>query len=145
MAVSAEQVARLRRMVAEPAEDTYTDETLTALIEGYPLRDGRGKEPYTWDASTTPPTQEANESWVPTYDLHAAAEAIWQEKAAAVAANYQFSADGASYQRQQAHEHALQQARYHAARKRVAVAHVRIYPPVLDEDMMWIGNLAEEE
>ena len=39
---TAAQIARLRRMVAEPTEDPYDDDTLAAYIERYPLLDERG-------------------------------------------------------------------------------------------------------
>ena len=58
MAATAAQIERLRRMVDEPDDTTYSDEAIKDYIEEYPLVDARGKEPYTWDTSTQPPTQE---------------------------------------------------------------------------------------
>lgn len=70
MAVSEEEIRRLRRLVCETAEDSqYTDEMLTEYIE----------------------RAEGSVYW-------AAAE-ICQEKAAAANNMYDFSADGGSYKR----------------------------------------------
>ena len=72
MAVTEDEIRRLRRLVAETAEDSpYTDEMLTEYIEH---AEGR---------------------------VYWAAAEICQEKAAATAALYDFSADGGSYQRSQ--------------------------------------------
>ena len=114
---TAAQIAELRRMCAEPTTTTYSDVALAAYIERYPLTDARGQEPYTWDVSTMPPSQLDNEAWVPTYDLHAAAADVWNEKAAALAHLYDFSADGGSYSRSQGVAQAQAQARYHLARR----------------------------
>lgn len=114
---TAAQIAELRRMCAEPTATTYSDATLTAYIGRYPLTDARGQEPYTWDVSTMPPSQVDNEAWVPTYDLHAAAADVWNEKAAGAAHLYDFSADGGSYTRSQMMAQAQAQARYHLARR----------------------------
>jgi len=90
---------------------------LAAYIERYPLTDARGQESYTWDVSTVPPSHVDNTAWVQTYDLHAAAADVWNEKAAALAHLYDFSADGGSYSRSQGVAQAQAQARYHLARR----------------------------
>ena len=142
MAATAAQVARLRRMVAEPTETTYKDDELATTIESYPLIDERGEEPYSWDTSTDPPTQEENEAWIPTYDLAAAAAEVWSEKAALAAADYDFSADGASFSRSQAFEQAERMARYYRARRSPRTITARPEPefPVSET---WVGNLQE--
>lgn len=86
-------------MVNEPTTTTYSDALISAAIERYPLMDAHSQESLTWDYSTTPPTSSENEDWIPTYDLNSAAAEIWDEKAAAVASNYSFSADGANLSR----------------------------------------------
>ena len=116
-AATAAQIAELRRMCAEPTTTTYSDVALAAYIERYPLTDARGQEPFTWDVSTVPPSRLDNEAWVQTYDLHAAAADVWNEKAAALAHLYDFSADGGSYTRSQRVAQAQAQARYHLARR----------------------------
>ena len=116
-AATAAQIAELRRMCAEPTTTTYSDVALAAYIERYPLTDARGQEPFTWDVSTVPPSHVDNTAWVQTYDLHAAAADVWNEKAAALAHLYDFSADGGSYSRSQGVAQAQAQARYHLARR----------------------------
>lgn len=101
MSVTAAHIARLRRMVNESTEDTYTDLALSALIESHAISDMRGVAATVLDFSTTPPSEDANTNWIPTYDLNAAAAEIWDEKAAVVACDFDFSADGASYTRSQ--------------------------------------------
>jgi len=128
MSATSEQIARLRRMVAEPTTTTYSDDDLAEYIERYPLLDARGEEPYTWDDSTDPPTQDANEDWIPTYDLNAAAADIWDEKAAVASANYDFSADGGSYSRGQVADRYMQRARYYRSRRSAGHIHLHKWP-----------------
>ena len=104
MAATAEQVSRMRRMCAEPEITTYMDSDLAAVIESHPLTDSEGRDP-------------THTEWVATYDMHAAATDIWQEKAAALASAFDFGADGGTYSRSQLQENALKQARYHNARR----------------------------
>ena len=91
-------------MTAEAGSATYTDADLIAAIERYPVADDDGTEP-------------AATAWVPTYDLARAATEIWEEKAASVAANFAFDADGASFQKQQQHEQYMRQARLYNSRR----------------------------
>jgi hypothetical protein len=58
-----------------------------------------------------------NPDWTATYDLHAAAADIWEEKAGVVSVDYDFNADGATLNRSQVHEHMMAQARYHRSRR----------------------------
>ncbi len=94
MAASDEDVIRLRRMIAEPKEDTYTDTVLKDIIERFPV----------YDSSNTMLIEE-NPYWSQTYDLNRAAAEIWEEKAAAVACDYSVSADNSQYNRNQVYEH----------------------------------------
>lgn len=146
MAATAEQITELRRMTAEPTTATYSDDVLTAYIERYPLLDERGEQPYWWDGSTTPPSQTENASWIPTYDLHAAAADVWQEKAGALAARFDFKADGAEFSRSQAYDQALSQARYHASRRAAkTMTFVKWPKETRAKRFPWIGNLAEDD
>lgn len=98
-------VATLRRMTAEPESSAiYTDEVLTEILTSYSVCDGEGLMP-------------DEDGWIPTYDVHAAAAQVWEEKAGALAVEFDFSADGASFARSQAHQQAMAQARYHRARR----------------------------
>ena len=134
MSATAAQVARLRRLVSESSTDTYSDATLAEYIERYPLLDERGEEPYTWDTSTQPPTQDDNDDWIATYDLHAAAGDIWEEKAGAEAAKFNFSADGGSYSMSQKYQQMMAQARYHRARRSPTTATLIQWPKVTGTD-----------
>jgi hypothetical protein len=142
MAATAAQIARLRRMTAEPDDTTYTDDDLATIIESYPTTDERGEDSYTWNTATTPPTQDANTSWIATYDLHAAAAEVWEEKGAAVAQDFDFSADGGDYSRSQVQEQYMAQARYHRSRRALGTVKVVVSPPVITS-AVWIGNRAE--
>ena len=147
MAATAEQIARLRRMVAESTDATYDDDALAEYIERHPLLDERGEQPYTWDTSTEPPTQEANDNWIATYDLHAAAADVWEEKAANVADSVDFGADGANYHLSQKYEQAMARVRYHRSRRSPQTHTMVKWPEERNSaDLFpWIGNLPEPD
>lgn len=116
MAATAAQKAKLRRMVAEPTTATYSENTIGEYIEAYPTVDENGESPRV-PSTTTPGQMMVNPDWTATYDLHAAAAAIWEEKAGSLAPKFDFSADGGSYDRSQMHQHAMQQVRHHLSRR----------------------------
>jgi hypothetical protein len=119
MTATAAQIAQLRRMTNETGSDSaYSDAQLSELIEAFPTLDERGSQPYDWDLTTTPPSKIANLDWIATYDMSAAASQVWLEKAAIVAQDYDFDADGGQYTRSQVHMQYMQQARYHASRRK---------------------------
>ena len=81
-------IAQVRRMVAEPTEDTYTDATVSGYIVA---------------ASN---------------DLNAVAGEIWAEKASSLqATSYDFQADNASYHLSQVIDSAVKQAKYYNSRR----------------------------
>jgi hypothetical protein len=132
-------------MVAEPTTTTYSDALITTFIETYPLMDERGEQPYTW-SSATPPVQVANTGWVATYDLHAAAADIWDEKAATWADKYNFSADGGNYSRSNVYEQMMGRVRYHRARRSSKTMTLHQWPEETQGgEFSWIGNLAENQ
>ena len=146
MSATAAQIQQLRRMVAEPTSTTYSDDAIVVYIERYALLDANGKEPFTLDASTTPPTWEENTSWIPTYDLAAAAADMWAEKAATLAPNFDFNADGASYTRSQAYEQAMKQSRYWGSRRRPVGMVSHMWPePGNSNTASWLGNAPETD
>ena len=145
MTVTAAQIAQLRRMVSEPTTTTYSDALLTTYIETYPLMDENGEQPYTW-SSATPPAKETNTAWVETYDFHAAAADIWEEKAAAWADQYTFAADGGNYSRSDAYKMMMERVRYHRSRRATRTMRGVKYPPEIANDkLVWIGNLPEPD
>jgi hypothetical protein len=115
--VTAAQIATLRRMVAEPLTTIYSDALLTTFIESYPLVDELGTDPYTWSQATSPATKVVSPGWIPTYDLNAAAGDIWAEKAAALAHEHSFAADGGNYQVSDKHAHYMKQASFYRSRR----------------------------
>lgn len=136
------QIAQLRRMIAEPSTTTYSDDTLVAYVEKYPHLDEQGEDPYTL-SSDTPPEQVANDNWIPTYDLHAAAADVWEEKAASVADRFDFRADGGDYSVSQRYEQAMNQVRYHRSRRMPTTVRMVKSPAEdvdLPTDQSWIIN-----
>ena len=140
--VTVSQIAQLRRLVGDTTL-TYTDVLLTAYIEKYPHLDEQGEEPYELSGSL-PPAHIVNEEWIPTYDLHAAAADVWEEKATAFVGQYDFSADGGNYSRSQAYEQCMARVRYHRARRMPMTARMIKSPDeYTGKDTVWIGNLPE--
>jgi hypothetical protein len=106
MALTAAELARLRRMCGELTDAAgYTDGVLQEMAARYPLPDAEHRDP-------------DDVGWMPGYDLAAAAADVWAEKAASLAVNYDFSADGGDYKRSQAHAQALSQAAYWRSRRK---------------------------
>lgn len=131
MAASADNIRQLRRMVAEPTEDTYTDTDLTAYIERYPLMDTAGNDPDETD-------------WTATYDLNACASEIFTEKAACPSSKYDTAdGNGMKQYRSQVTTNYLRMARFYGARRAIKgmLPEVRPRPITLD---VYIGNQAEE-
>jgi hypothetical protein len=146
MAATAAEIARLRRMVKEPTEATYDDETMAEYIERYPHMDERGEEPYTFDTSTSPPTQDANDDWIPTYDLNAAAADIWEEKAANISDEFDFQADGGKYTRSQVYEQYMANARRFSSKRAPKTMTLKKHPEeIRATEQNWIGNLPESD
>lgn len=131
MAASAEEIARLRRMVAEPSTETYSDATLQAYIERYPLPDVNGEYQYL-DVYIGPngPTQITNPLWVATYDLNSAAADVWDEKASALVGRTDYSADGLRINAAQLYDHAVARGKYYRSRKAAKTFTVRVSPRV---------------
>ena len=146
MTASAEQIAQVRRMIAEPTEEMYDNTMLAAYIEAYPLLDERGQEPFLWDEATTPPTRTANPAWLPTYDLNAAAADLWDAKAGALAADYDFQNDAGRFDRSQAYRHAEARARYYRSRRAPRNTTLKQWPEETTADNFpWIVNLPERD
>ena len=136
MSQDAATIARVRRMVNEPTTTPYTDEILTAYIEAHPVMDSMGHEQYDDD-------DVLDTEWTATYDLHWAAADVWEEKAAAVQTYYTFSADGGSYQQNQLYQTAMEQARFHASKRRPAHRKTRKSPveTETDGDLVYDGDV----
>jgi len=131
MAATAEMVEQLRRMTSEPTNDTYHDAALKVYIESYPLLDGEGRD-------------HTHNDWEPIYDLHGAAADIWEEKAAALVDNIDFTADGATFYLTRRTEQIMARVRYHRSQKTSTTMRLRKWPPEPIRPV-WIGNLPEPE
>ena len=149
MAVTAAQIAQVRRMVAEPTTTTYSDVLITGFIEAYPLIDELGTNPYYWTQVAGVPTKTTDPQWVETYDMNAAAAEIWTEKAAALSAKYDFAADGGNYHRSQAYKQALDQAKFYKAKASIKTIKLIKSPDETGASNIdsgsYIGNLAEDK
>lgn len=114
-------------MVAEPGTATYTDSLLVTAISNYPLPDVAGQ----WPLLTT---GSANTAWTATYDLAATAADIWTEKATNYVGNYDFTADGATFHKQQQYQNATKEARYWSSRRSMGTHEMVQYPPRANTD-----------
>lgn len=140
MTATAAMIARVRRMVNEPETTTYADADISAIIETYPSLDERGEEPYTWDNSTEPPTKDTNDNWIVTYDLNAAAADIWEEKAASVAQDFDFKADGGGYTRSQVYDQFMKSAKHYRSKRSIATITQEPYPYEEGADVLFNVN-----
>lgn len=139
MAATAAELSRLRRMVAEPGTTNgYTDSVLSDTVARYPVPDSAGVYPVDLDGV-------AEADYVPTYDLNAAAAEIWTEKAGALAATYDFSADGGDFKRSQAAAQAMKMASYYASRRYARGVRLKAEINSDLESQIWIGNLPEPD
>lgn len=131
MTATAAQIGKLRRMIAEPTHSTYVDADLKGYIESYPLADSDGNEP-------------GSDEWTARYDLNAAASDLWAEKAAVVAQDYSFSADGGSHTRNQVYEQYMKQSRFYGSRRAMGSVKVHVEPKPIAA-LTWVGNLPEDD
>lgn len=115
MTVTASDIKRLRSMINEPTATTWTDYDLTTMIEASACIDTLGNIP-----------TDAN--WTATYDLYSVASKLWLEKAAKYADEFDFSADGGSFQRSQKQMMMLKQASYFESRSKALGLQLKQYP-----------------
>ena len=115
MAATLAMVERLRRMTNESLSQDFTYALMAEAIERYPVADEDSNEP-------------ADSDWTATYDLYAAASDIWTEKAAAVAQDYNFSANDAGFDRSQVYAQYMRMARYYASRRNIGSIRVSVSP-----------------
>lgn len=134
VSVPSSWVARLRRLVAESTVDTYTDIDLTEYLDRYPLTDAAGYAP-------------TDTAWTGNWDINAAAADIWEEKAALVASDFDFAADGGDYKRSQAYAQAMQQARNFRAKRQTGTLTMVATPKPAGAARLdgYLGNLAEDD
>jgi hypothetical protein len=110
-------------MVNEPLSATYDDTSLNEYIEEHAVIDSDGYEP-------------DEDDWTETYDLNAAAADIWEEKAAALVGEMDFSADGGQFSASQLYEQAKKQAAYYRSRSRIKSIELKPDRPFLSQDLL---------
>lgn len=110
-----DSIMRLRRMIAEPTEATYTDDELGNLLQAESLPDRLGNQP-------------DEEDWEETYDENMVASRIWLEKSSNYVEEFDFTADGGSFSRSQKYEHCLKQSSYYASRSAARSKAFKSYP-----------------
>ncbi len=107
---AAADIAQFRRYIAEPGTSSYSDNALGSVIAYYPLPDVAGQWPTLYSGS-------ANTAWSATYDHAAAAADIWDEKATAFVAAFDFTADGATFHKSQVYMQYSKEARKWRSRR----------------------------
>lgn len=117
--ITSDTLAKLRKMIGEPTEATYTDDDLGLRLAQEPVKDLAGTQPFYVDELQIPPILKLNLHWLPTYDLNKVAADIWLEKASACPSDqYDVSVDGNSYSRSQLYDHYMQNHRTYNARRK---------------------------
>lgn len=95
--------ARLKAMTAADSAPVLSADELSSLLSLSTTLDAAGRAP-------------TDTAWVETYDLNRAAAEGWRWKAAKLAAAYDFTADGATYNRSQAVEQCQKMVAQYAGR-----------------------------
>ena len=122
MTVTSEMILQVRRWTGEVQSGSgsigMTDAEIEEIILRYPCIDSSGEVPYLYPGDEgyiagSGGGLVSNPDWVPTYDLHHTSADIWDGKAASAAAKFSFSADGASYNRNQVYLACTEQAAIH--------------------------------
>lgn len=105
MTATQTQINRIRGWLDEATTaSSLADADIKAAVEEYPLPDTAG-------------LISTDTGWVATYDLNAAAALLWGDKVAKLAGNFDFSADGGSYSRSQAYDHARGREAFYMSRR----------------------------
>lgn len=149
--ITVDMLGQLRRMVNEPTVSPYTDDVLVYYLQLHPVTDKNGIDinENDWLLYLDFNNSETSYAdlistgalpvWIPTWDLHAAAADIWEEKAALVQAYYNFSADGGNYSQSDLYTNAMDQARYHTARRKPQTRATHKSPVERRFDVMTMG------
>jgi uncharacterized protein with WD repeat len=128
MTVTADMITKFRRMINEPTAINYSDDELETYIESWAVDDEFDNKALILDYSTTPYSYITNTSWVPTYDLNAAAAEIWEEKAADIQDEFDFSAEGGNYTRSQKYQQAINMASRYKSHSKAKSVLMHKYP-----------------
>lgn len=116
--------ARLTAYLGGNIRPVLADAILDDLVERFRLADRDGLRP-------------TDDGWEPTYALNAAAAEGWRMKAAAVAADFDFTADNASYSKGQVMAKMLEMEQHYAS-----LDHGSLYlddgPSDYRSDRLWV-------
>jgi hypothetical protein len=102
MALTADQLAQLRRMVADTTAEVWSDDLLQAAAEAYATTDG--------------------------YDLRALSASLWEERAASAWELVQTAESGSSRSAQQAFDHAVVMAKRFGDDSSSGTDNTTVYP-----------------
>lgn len=121
---AAEAQATLKDYLGDDVRPALGDATLARLVARFRIADTAGRRP-------------DDTHWEPSYALNAAAAEGWRMKASRVAADFNFSADGASFSKGDVIEHFLQMERQYAAMDNGALYLERVSPDYR-ADRLWL-------
>lgn len=110
--------------VAAASRPVLSAETLNRVLDQWRTPDAEGRP-------------ASDDAWDPSFDLNAAAAEGWRLKAAAVAGDFSFSADGASYSKADVLAHCLEMETKYASRSHGVMATLAGRPTLPPE---WDGN-----
>lgn len=122
-------VGLLSDMIAATSRPTLAPERVGDLVDRFAMADRYGVRP-------------TDDGWEPTWNLNAAAAEGWRLKAAKVAGDFSFSADGASYSKADVLAHCLQmEATFAALSHGTLQTEANWDPARLGLPPNWDGNL----
>lgn len=122
-------VSLLSDMCAATSRPALSPERLEDLVDRYATADRYDVFP-------------GSDGWEPTWNLNAAAAEAWRLKASAVAGDFNFSADGASYSKADVLAHCLEmEAKYAALSHGTMQTAAHFDPMRLGLPADWDGNL----
>ena len=122
-------VSLLSDMTAATSRPTLAQARLEDLVDRFSMADRYGVAP-------------KDDGWEPTWNLNAAAAEGWRLKAAAVAGDFNFSADGASYSKADVLAHCLElEAKFAALSHGTIQTEANWDPLRMNLPRDWDGNL----
>lgn len=115
MAVRDDVLARVNLLGDPGSAPVVTPEEVGKIVDAAAIADASGLAP-------------SDPDWVPTYDTYAAIAEVWGLKAARVAGNFNFSADGASYNKADVLANCLTMEAKYAAKARGSLGTISVVP-----------------
>jgi hypothetical protein len=122
-------IARLEVMTASSVDPVLSETEIGMLLDMCRLADADDNAPDDAD-------------WTPTWDLNRAAAEGWRWKAGKAAARFDFSADGAKFDRSQIVMHCERMAAQYARR---IMVNMNVSKRIVDVTDLWIANAGEDD